>query len=223
MSGRILKISQHFVTHLQRARNLGYLLSMPPYLDEGRMPDAVVKKRLEALGAPIALKDPVTGKELDESAAAWRQRARVADLAARAGLRNFGAADFTPPVDAPANTACTHCHTRFCNSCGVPEVIGHAEESACFGRFEWGCATCFRAQRRSVGKVRELLRLRCQEIEVDLEDLSPAEQHRQLLAQLLEIQADDDCMVCLWLNGVPLRLPDEGTYAREQRAAGFQS
>jgi len=63
--------------------------------------------------------------------------------------------------------------------------------------------TCFRAQHRSVGRVRELLRLRDEEIEVGLlRDVGPAEEHRELLAALLLLHADDDNRVALHLQFV---------------------
>ena len=221
VSGRHLTLAQHFTTHLQHARDNGYLLSMPPYLDESRMSTEHVEKRLEALGAPDRLLDPQTGKEVDESALAWRQRARIAELAARAGLPRFGASDFVPPVNLSYNKDCGHCYSRFCTECGVPHVIGHAEGSECKGIFEWACVTCFRAANRSMATVQRLLHLRGAEIEVD--DLTPAEQHRALLAQLLQLHADDDCVVALQLHGAALRLPNESEYEREQRAATYQN
>ena len=82
VSGRHLQLQKHFVTHLQAARDRGFLLSMPPYLDEERMSADQVEMRLEALGAPRRLTDK-EGKEVSESAMEWRQRARTAELAAR--------------------------------------------------------------------------------------------------------------------------------------------
>ena len=223
VSGRHLRLTQHFKMHLQAARDRGFLLSMPPYLDEERMSADQVEMRLKALGAPLRLKDK-NGKEVSESAMEWRQRARTAELAARAGLTGFGAAKFAQPGDEPASTGCEHCHSWFCSKCGVPREVGHAAECACDGQFEWGCVTCFRAQHRSVGKVQELLRLRGEEIEVGLlREVSPAEEHRELLAQLLLLHADDDNRVVLHLHGADMGAEDEDLYEREQRAATYQN
>jgi len=130
VSGRHLRLTQHFKMHLQAARDRGFLLSMPPYLDEERMSADQVEMRLKALGAP---------------------------------LRRFWGG-------------------QVCST--------------------WR-RTCFRAQHRSVGKVQELLRLRGEEIEVGLlREVSPAEEHRELLAQLLLLHADDDNRVVLHLQFV---------------------
>mmetsp|Transcript_12656 Transcript_12656/g.37063 ORF Transcript_12656/g.37063 Transcript_12656/m.37063 type:complete len:261 (+) Transcript_12656:263-1045(+) len=53
VSGRHLRLTQHFKMHLQAARDRGFLLSMPPYLDEERMSADQVEMRLKALGAPL--------------------------------------------------------------------------------------------------------------------------------------------------------------------------
>ena len=85
-----------------------------------------------------------------------------------------------------AESSRSNCSVLFCSA-------GHAPESECDGEFKWGCVVCFRAQRRSAEKVRELLCLRCEEQwveEIELDVSSKAEQHRDMLGCLLMIQAN---------------------------------
>lgn len=159
VSGRHLTMAEHFLPHLERAREQGYLLSHPPWNDEERMPTEIVEKRLEALGAVNHPIDPDTGEEQYESVGEWRGRARLCEIAARAGVPGFGASKFVLPTDTLGlSEECTHTFSFFCDACGVPKAAGlsetgHRPQSACTGSFTWGCAKCWRAKRRGVRAV----------------------------------------------------------------------
>jgi hypothetical protein len=167
-SGRHLTLTEHFLPHLQRARDKGYLRSMPPYLEEERMPLEVVEKRLLALDQPVDVEG--------ESAMEQRLRARIAELAHRSDLVCFR------PL--PATERCTHCaDTRFCHTCGAPAAVGCGCGVAC----SWGCIRCFRAKRRGKQEVLDLLHLRDESINVEgLRDASGEEldEYTELLKQV---------------------------------------
>ena len=193
VSGRIMKLTKHFTTRLQRARDSNFLRSMPPYMTD--TPIEFVFERLRQLQQDDAADD-----EPEEQI---RHRLRVAELCQRSERCQ------------PAASACNHCgRTTFCSTCHRPKVVG----CVCGAGWTTGCLPCTRRGKKDVTTLRGMLDGWGESVVFEY-DATPEAVAQQLLEQVVLIEADDDNQYLLVEQQLPARLPNENDYGREQRLA----